>query len=289
MIARLASRRDRHGAAREGNVSSETEALAADGLAATAAGHEGDHEALVNSLADRIQLGIVTSEFPVGARLRQEHLAERFGVSRTPVREALRMLHARGSVILIPNRGAVVRAPTTKEIRDAYAIRAELEGLAAELTAMHAREAQLEALAAAARLFRQSVAEYVRTASSNETPDLSWMQANDLFHEAILEAAGNERLRRIISELHLSFPRNLTWSALSEEPSLIEDNVNEHQRILAAIQRREPEAARRWMTDHVKRAGELVASWFERHGGDNSAEAAGASSKRRSARRERPA
>jgi DNA-binding GntR family transcriptional regulator len=229
---------------------------------------DADRDALVNSLAEQIQLGIVTSEFPVGARLRQEQLAERFGVSRTPIREALRMLHARGSVILIPNRGAVVRAPTTKEIRDAYAIRAELEGLGAELAATRAREAELEKLAEAERLFRQSVAEYVRTSSSTETPDLSWMQANDLFHEAILDAAGNPRLHQIINELHLSFPRNLTWSALSEEPTLIDDNVNQHRRILAAIELRDPEAARRWMTDHVQRAGELVASWFERHGGD---------------------
>jgi DNA-binding GntR family transcriptional regulator len=229
---------------------------------------DADREALVNSLAHRIQIGIATSEFPVGTRLRQEQLAERFGVSRTPIREALRMLHARGSVILIPNRGAVVRAPTTKEIRDAYAIRAELEGLGAELAATRARATELEKLAEADRLFRQSVAEHVRRSSSTETPDLGWMQANDLFHEAILDAAGNVRLHQIITELHLSFPRNLTWSALSEEPTLIEDNLNQHRRILTAIEHREPEAARRWMTDHVKRAGELVSSWFERHGGD---------------------
>jgi DNA-binding GntR family transcriptional regulator len=231
---------------------------------------DADREALVNSLADQIQLGIVTSEFPIGARLRQEQLAERFGVSRTPIREALRMLHARGAVILIPNRGAVVRAPTTREIRDAYAIRAELEGLGAELAATRARDSELAKLAKAERLFRQSVAKYVRT-TSTETPDLRWIQANDLFHEAILDAAGNVRLRQIINELHLSFPRNLTWSALSEEPTLMEDNVNQHRRILAAIELRDPASARRWMTDHVQRAGELVASWFERHGGDGPA------------------
>jgi DNA-binding GntR family transcriptional regulator len=229
---------------------------------------DADREALVNSLAARIQLGILTSEFPVGGRLRQEQLAERFNVSRTPIREALRMLQARGLVVLIPNRGAIVRMPTTKEIRDAYAIRAELEGLGAQIAATRARGEELEKLAEAERLFRNSVSEYMSASSSNETPDLSWMQANDLFHEAILDAAGNERLHRIIHDLHLSFPRNLTWSALSEEPTLIEDNVNQHRRILTAIERREPEAARRWMTDHVQRAGELVAVWFERHGGE---------------------
>lgn len=224
-----------------------------------------DGEALVSSLADRIQLGIVTGEFPIGARLRQEQLADRFAVSRTPVREALRVLDGRGAVELIPHRGAFVRAPTSKEIRDAYEIRAELEGLGAELAATRATERELEKLAEAERLFRQAVAECVRT-TSTQTPDVRWMQANDLFHEAILEAAGNPRLYRIIHNLHLSFPRNLTWSALSEEPTLIEDNVNQHRRIVAAIEERSPEAARRWMVDHVRRAGDLVASWFERHG-----------------------
>jgi DNA-binding GntR family transcriptional regulator len=232
---------------------------------------DADGEALVSSLADRIQLGILTGEFPIGARLRQEQLAERFDVSRTPIREALRILHGRGVVDLIPHRGAIVRAPTTKEIRDAYAIRAGLEGLGAELAATHVRGHELEKLATAERLFRQSVADYVRTTSPTETPDLTWMHANDLFHEAILEAAENPRLHRMINDLHLSFPRNLTWSALSEEPTLIEDNINQHRRILAAIEDRDPEAARRWMTDHVRRAGELVASWFERHGGGDAA------------------
>jgi DNA-binding GntR family transcriptional regulator len=226
-----------------------------------------DREALVNSLAARIQLGILTGELPVGGRLRQEHLAERFNVSRTPIREALRVLHERGLVVLIPNRGAIVRRPTPREIRDAYAIRAELEGLGAELAATRARDAELETLAEAERLFRQSVDDYMHSPTADELAHPSWMQANDLFHEAILDAAGNERLRRIISDLHVSFPRNLTWSALSEEPTLIGDNVNQHRRILAAIERRDPDAARRWMSDHVRRAGELVAVWFEHHGG----------------------
>src|SRR5688500_5970879 len=88
---------------------------------------------LVSSIADEIRAGIMTGRFSLGSRLRQNSLASEFGVSRTPIREALRWLHAEGVVDLVPNRGAVVRGLTPRELRDAYRVRAELEGLAAEL------------------------------------------------------------------------------------------------------------------------------------------------------------
>jgi DNA-binding GntR family transcriptional regulator len=235
-------------------------------LTAPGATPGGGQEGLVNDLAFEIRERILAGEYPIGSRLRQEQLAERFGVSRMPVREALRILQASGAVVLVPNRGAVVRGPTPREIREAYAVRAELEGFGAGLAAELIDDAQLERLREAERLFRESVAKYVSTVSAADGRDRGWTEANDLFHEAILTAAGNQRLHLAIRELHRSFPRNLTWSALSEEPTLIEDNVNQHGRILAAIDHRDPGAARRWMTDHVRRAGELVASWYGRQG-----------------------
>jgi DNA-binding GntR family transcriptional regulator len=167
-------------------------------------------------------------------------------------------------VVLVPNRGAIVRGPTAREIREAYAIRAELEGFAAETAATRAGEAELRRLEEAERLFRDAVARDLSAPSAPDAADFGWMDANDRFHDAVLAAAGNDRLKQMIGELHRSFPRNLTWAALTEE-TLIEDNVNQHGRVLAAIVDREPEAARLWMADHVRRAGELVASWYTRH------------------------
>ena len=94
---------------------------------------------------------------PAGTRLRQEALAEEFGVSRTPIREALRKLQASGLVEL-PNRGAVVRGLSPREIRDAYEVRAELEGLAAELAAQRISHEQLERLQRARAQFREALA-----------------------------------------------------------------------------------------------------------------------------------
>src|SRR6478735_3322059 len=88
-----------------------------------------------DDLAHKLQVEIVTGRIPLGSRLRQEDLASRFGVSRTPVREALRQLQAIGLVDQLGHRGAVVRRFSPEECRNVYLVRAELEGLAAERSA----------------------------------------------------------------------------------------------------------------------------------------------------------
>jgi DNA-binding GntR family transcriptional regulator len=222
-----------------------------------------EETALVENLADRIHAAILAGEYPIGSWLRQESLAERFGVSRTPVREALRVLQSAGVVSAVPRRGVLVRGPTPTEIREAYDIRAELEGFGAQLAAVHARASDLDALSRASELFASVAESLLESAPMTTVQQGDWTRANDLFHDSVLAAAGNQRLRRVVVELHRSFPRNLTWAALAEEPTLITDNMNEHERVRTAIARRDPEAARRWMAGHVRRAGELVAEWFE--------------------------
>ena len=105
-----------------------------------------ERRALVDKLAATLQARMISGELVSGTRLRQEALAEEFGVSRTPVREALRKLQASGLVEVQPHRGALVRAPSAREIRDAYEVRAELEGLAAQLAAERIHHEQLDAL-----------------------------------------------------------------------------------------------------------------------------------------------
>ncbi len=94
-----------------------------------------DSVAAADDLAAALQNRILVGDYPVGTRLRQELLAAEFGVSRMPVREALHKLEALGLVEITPRRGAFIRGPSTEEIREAYVVRAELEGLAAELAA----------------------------------------------------------------------------------------------------------------------------------------------------------
>jgi DNA-binding GntR family transcriptional regulator len=224
--------------------------------------------ALVDEIAQAIQADVLSGRLASGTKLRQEALANRFGVSRTPIREALRKLEAARVIEVIPHRGALVRTPTPKEIRDAYLVRSELEGLAAELAARWIQDEQLEQLRKADELFSRAVQEFVSTkavtAQLSLSADVDWIRANDLFHEVIFEAAGNDLLKKLIGDLHQVFPRQLTWLALSRDSHLLSSNVVQHRQIREAIERRDSIAARELMTNHVQRAGELVVISVER-------------------------
>ena len=228
-------------------------------------------QALVDELAATIQARVLNGEIATGTRLRQETLAADFGVSRTPVREALRKLQASGLVEVQPHRGAVVRRPSARDVREAYEVRAELEGLAASLAASRIRDGELRDLQTAQELFRHSVSSlltwrrrrpHADDHGHTEAHD-EWMAANDAFHLGIQEAAGNRRLRKTLADLHQSFPRDLTWIVLGENARLLEENVAQHEAVLAAIERHEPEESRRLMSEHVLTAGELVTRRFE--------------------------
>jgi DNA-binding GntR family transcriptional regulator len=223
---------------------------------------------LVDRLAATIHARVLSGEIPSGTRLRQETLASEFGVSRTPVREALRKLESSGLVLVEPNRGAVVRGPTARDIREAYAVRAELEGFAAESAVSRILDSQLDSLRLAEQLFRHSVEGVIhdrrRGVDSDWSTESDWERANDLFHRVIQEAAGNRQLLAAISHLHQSFPRHVTWAALSHSSHLLELNIEQHRRILEAIESRDTAGARRQMGDHVRSAGELVAELLDR-------------------------
>jgi len=227
--------------------------------------------ALVDELAAEIQSRVLNGAIPTGARLRQESLAAEFGVSRTPVREALRKLQANGLVEVQPRRGALVRGPSARDVREAYEVRAELEGLAAGLAATCISDDELRRLQTAQELFGRSVASVLawrrsRRGESSPPPTdahAEWMEGNDLFHSVIQEASGNRCLQATIANLHRSFPRDLTWFVLGQNAGLLKDNVAQHEAILEAIERHDPAAARERMVDHVTRAGELVTRRFE--------------------------
>ncbi len=230
--------------------------------------------ALVDELAATLQGRVLSGEIPTGTWLRQESLAAEFGVSRTPVREALRKLQAGGLVEVRPQRGALVRMPSTRDVREAYEVRAELEGLAASLAASRILGEELRRLTEAQELFRRSVASLLRwrkRSSPGEPPPAdphdNWNRANDSFHLAIQEAAGNRRLTATLADLHQRFPRDLTWIALGENTGLLEANVSQHESILAAIRGHDAAEARRLMVEHVLTAGDLVTRRFEERAG----------------------
>jgi DNA-binding GntR family transcriptional regulator len=217
---------------------------------------------LVEQIADEIQARVVGGDIPIGTWLRQDRLAEEFQISRTPIREALQTLRARGVIELIPHRGARVRLPTLREIQESYFLRSQLEGLAAELAADLMSQIQLDRLREAERLFEQAVRAFADPSATDRDKtgsQRSWIAANDLFHEVLQEASCNRLLHDTIANLHRSFPRNLTWGVL-DDVRLLEANVAQHRLIREAIEERDGATARARMIEHIQRSGELIVS-----------------------------
>jgi len=229
-----------------------------------------ERRALVDKLAAQLHARVLSGDLPAGTRLRQEALADEFGVSRTPIREALRKLQAGGLVELRPNRGAFVRGVSPREIRDAYEVRASLEALAAGLAAERISHSQLEALGDATRQFSASLQRTVELRSRHgadvdDAEASRWGRANDQFHQVIQEASGNHVLVDMLTQLHRNFPRDLSRIVVSESTTLLEENARQHQSILEAIGARDRQAAHDLMLSHVRHAGELVTLRFEQH------------------------
>jgi DNA-binding GntR family transcriptional regulator len=229
-------------------------------------------EKLVGSLAERISAKILAGEYPPGSRLRQEALAEEFSVSRTPIREALRQLEVKGVIQHVPNQGAIVLAPNARDIREAYQVRAELEGLAISLAVEWITDEQIERMRNAQKRFAVTVEKLTIAARmSNAKARLqnvpNWVESNDEFHGIVIEASGNRRLKQLIRDLHLGFTRSVMLSALTMDGRRMRENVAQHDAILSAVTRHDAIEARKEMTHHILRSGELIVWWLESQGG----------------------
>jgi DNA-binding GntR family transcriptional regulator len=213
--------------------------------------------ALVDETAAAIRARIMSGEIPIGAQLRQADLAATLGVSRTPIREALRQLQAGGLIEVLPRRGAVVRVPAPWEVREAYEVRAELEGLACVRAVGEIAPDQLDELRRANDVLRAGP-------PAGGEPVSPTTAANDRFHTLIHEIAGNERLARTIRDINDAFPRNVSALVLQDNPRLRANNLAQHERIVEALAANDAELARREMREHVIAAGEALARWYER-------------------------
>ncbi|MEU1300180.1 GntR family transcriptional regulator [Streptomyces shenzhenensis] len=216
--------------------------------------------ALVDDLASQIRDRIMTGEIPIGAQLRQAELASNFGVSRTPIREALRQLQTGGLIEVLPHRGAVVRVPAPWEVRESYEVRAELEALAAARAVSRITRAQIDDLRAAnKKMFDASAAAAQDPAS--DTP--AHQQNNDLFHTLISSISGNARLTKTIDDINTTFPRNVSAQLVVTDARHREENFQEHERIIDALAAGDTAQAAKEMREHVIKAGEQLAHWYE--------------------------
>jgi DNA-binding GntR family transcriptional regulator len=214
---------------------------------------------LVEKLVAEIQERIGSGQIQVGAWLRQERLAQDLGVSRMPVREALRQLQAMGAVEIIANRGARVRLPSTLDVMEVYDVRGILEGHAAAAAAALITSEQIDRLKAANETFERIILdlEAKKRGAATSAPR-RWREANSQFHSVLIEASGNRTIAEVIGGLYNKIPPNLTWLGLSGDLRRLKRNANEHAQILDAVNQGDAERARELVTKHAEHASELL-------------------------------
>jgi DNA-binding GntR family transcriptional regulator len=191
-----------------------------------------------DDIAVLIEEAIVSGELTPGSVLRQEQLSERFGVSRTPVREALRKLAALGLVSFEPNRGVRVRTLTHEDLREAFLVRAELEALITEEAARKITDEQLVELEECEKRFSRLTKE-VRShepGGSRRSLMADWMGANHAFHDVLYRTADLPYVESVSKSARRTFTGTTVWAPVDDELDLLYGrNQAEHRAIRQAL------------------------------------------------------
>lgn len=198
---------------------------------------------------ETLREAIIQGRLGPGERLMEVQLADEMGVSRTPVREAIRKLELEGFVVMIPRKGAYVASYSVKDIVDVFEVRAALEGLAAGLAAERVTPEELEEM-------ERAVLQIYEVSHGN---DLDILVAKDTdFHDLIYKASRNQRLVQIVTHLKEQIQRFRTTSLAV--PGRSKDAVEEHRSIVEAISDRNVELASNLAREHIENAEQLLLS-----------------------------
>ncbi len=187
-----------------------------------------------------LRQAILKGELEPGERLMEIHLADRLGVSRTPIREAIRKLELEGLVLMIPRKGAEVARISEKSLRDVLEVRRSLDQLAIELAIERMTDDDIAALEAAQEQFREAVA---------GADAMAIAQCDENYHDIIYNATGNSRLVQILNNLREQMYRyRLEYIKDADKRQIL---VLEHDQILKAVKGRHVAEARIAIREHI--------------------------------------
>lgn len=199
---------------------------------------------------------ILDNELPAGSQLLEQEAAERLGMSRTPVREAMVRLEKDGVVEIRPRHGMRVLPVSSDDMREIYQVLTALESAAAEAVARRGvTPAELASL--------RALVTDMETALDRDDLD-GWADADKRFHRLLVTLTGNQRLQQMVSQLDEQAHRARVLT-LRLRPKPV-NSIRDHARLVAAIARRDAERAHRIHHDHRIRAGEMLVDLLDRLG-----------------------
>lgn len=205
------------------------------------------HQTLRERILETIREAILNGQLRPGEKVAEPELAERFGISRTPIREAFRQLESEGYLTVIPRKGAVVTDLSEREVEEFYSIKSILEGYAARMAAEKMTGKDHDRLEAINNRLKQLAAEGdVKT----------FFRVHDEFHELFIRAAGNDKLFTLIGQLLRKFNR-LRIASLAL-PGRMEISVQEHNKILEAFRQHDGEKADNLVRKNAAYGGQVL-------------------------------
>lgn len=211
-----------------------------------------DYKPLREIVFEHLRESIIMGKMKPGERLMEIQLAESLGVSRTPVREAIRKLELEGLVIMVPRKGAYVSEVSLKDIKEALEIRVSLEGLGAYLAAERMDQDEIETLKNKHEELKRCI----------ENGDVSCIVEKDTeLHDIIFKSTKNTMLMELVDGLREQVQR-FRVSYVSGHSSS-SDLAKEHQRIIDAIEKRDKEAAKMYAEEHIEIAKKYIVSDYK--------------------------
>jgi DNA-binding GntR family transcriptional regulator len=196
------------------------------------------HEEIANNLREMIMSG----ELREGDKIKENVLCDMMGISKTPLREALRVLSAEGLIRLVPNRGSYVTTPTFEEIKEMFDVMRVLEGVCARAAVEKMRDRDLSKL----EKLHQKLEKNFRRKDQKE-----YIHQNNLYHAFVQELAGNKTLNQIVNGLRQKI---LLYRFQSLNlPGRFEQSIQEHRSLLAAFRDKDPKKAEMLMKSHLKK------------------------------------
>ncbi|MCZ6664800.1 MAG: GntR family transcriptional regulator [Gammaproteobacteria bacterium] len=221
------------------------------------AGNGSEHKpiqrrSLHREVVDRLRTMIVEAELTPGERIAEGEICEQLGISRTPLREALKVLASEGLIDLLPNRGTRVSRITGKEIGELFEVISGIERMAGELAADRATDKDIENLAK----LQERMEQHHRNDERHQYFDL-----NQQVHELIVRMADNSVLIAVHANLMMKVRRARYLAIMSR--GRWDESVKEHAEIREAIMAREPARAGALIMLHVRKTGEIIQKTFD--------------------------